>query len=81
MTEPDEMPVVEGELVPLTWGVQCPSCGGIIEIDKVEEDDAGIWFASDEDCAPECHACHICVTSQGVALQQYLGGPYHVRRT
>jgi hypothetical protein len=65
----DEMLIVKGELRPLTWAVECPLCGGAIEIECVEQDDAGVWYASEGDIAPECPTCKVCVESDGVALK------------
>jgi hypothetical protein len=73
------MPIVKGELRPLTWAVECPLCGGTIEIECVEQDDAGVWYASDGDTVPECPACRVCVESDGVALRIVESPPWRNR--
>lgn len=79
MSADDEMPIVKGELQPLTWAVVCPVCGGAIEIECVEQDDAGVWYASDGDTVAECPTCKVYVESDGVALQTDESPPWRNR--
>lgn len=65
------MPIVEGRLVPLTWGVECPLCGETIEIEHVAEDDCGLFFADEIDTAPDCPTCKVCVATLRVEIKAH----------
>lgn len=65
------VPIVRGRLVPTAWGVECPWCGGVIEIEHVGEDDAGLFYADEIDTAPDCPTCAVCVASARVEIREH----------
>lgn len=62
------MPIVRGSLIPTSWAVVCPLCGGAIEVEHVREDDAGVFHADKIDTAPDCPTCRVCVETLGVSV-------------
>lgn len=80
MTDDTLAPLQKAFLVPITWAVACPCCGQQIDIDEVEQDDAGVYQGAREWCVVVCESCDASVDVQGVRLVEHPGNPYFVRR-
>ena len=53
-------------LVPLSWGVQCPSCETVIDV-EVDEDDSGAFVPSGADCWVLCE-CNALISVGAVSV-------------
>lgn len=80
MSDDDLPPLQKGFLIPISWAVVCPCCGRQIDIDEVEEDDAGVYQAAREWCVVPCDDCGAVIDVQGVRVVEHPGDPYFVRR-
>ena len=71
---------MKAALQPLTWGITCPCCGESIEIERVEDDDAGVFHGADEWCAVECPACRTFIEVVGVIITEHDEPPWQAPR-
>lgn len=68
------------ELRPSSWCVHCPCCGQQVDVEKVEEDDAGAFYGAEECCVAVCEACGAFIEVTGVYLISHGEPPYRVGR-
>lgn len=80
MREDDMPPLQRAFLVPLSWAVACPCCGRQVDIDEVEQDDAGVYQGAREWCVVVCDKCDAAIDVQGVQIVERPGDPYFARR-
>lgn len=65
MSEVEEPVFAEANLTPDSWRVDCPTCGGPLSVDEVEDDDAGVWFGARENCVVVCDQCSTTIAVKG----------------
>lgn len=81
MNDAAERPWVKAGLIPVTWGVTCPTCGQVVDVEKVEDDDAGVFYGAEECCVVECESCDVVIEIQGVRLVHTTEPPWRNRRS
>lgn len=83
MTEPSEdgdgIVWQKASLIPATWSVSCPCCGEEIGIDAVEDDDAGVWHAADDERFRICEHCEAGIEVTGARVVDVQGMPFRQR--
>ncbi|MGA0564156.1 hypothetical protein ACO2RV_17055 [Ancylobacter sp. VNQ12] len=72
MSEDELPPLQKAFLVPATWQH--------VDIEEVEQDDAGVYQGARECCAVICEGCETVIDAQGVRIVKHPGDPYFVRR-
>jgi hypothetical protein len=78
----ETLPSIEhhAHLKPAAWHVQCPVCECHIDVEKVLEDDAGIFHGEDECQIVECEVCQVLIEVLPATVGNAEGPPYRSRR-
>jgi len=71
VSEGDVVDFRPAHLIPLSWGIECPTCGKSHEIPEmsVAQDDCGAWAADASEVFIVCDECGVGVEAKPVEVR------------